>query len=79
MVDSVAPILLIIHRGEADDAVGLEQVVEPSLNPWTPNWIEGLPNAITELKTTIKALSADQVAGMLSPIQQALETEENNT
>jgi len=38
-----------------------------------------LPNAITELKTTIKALSADKVAGMLSPIQQALETEENNT
>ena len=48
------------YRGEADDAIGLEQVVEP--------WLEGLPEALTKVKNEIKAIPTSQMEEYLRDI-----------
>lgn len=40
------------YRAEADEAVGLEQTVEP--------WLEGLPEALEDVKKTINKMNPEE-------------------
>ena len=49
------------YRAEADDAIGLEQAIEP--------WLEGLPTALCDQLSKIRKLSADQTQKLLEECQ----------